>query len=112
MEKQRNGLLNMTKTSLLTLKDTDFKPYLGTTFKVFFQEDISTPAKLKTVVDLPVHPKIERRPFSILLETENQKPYYPQAIYTVEHPALGALSIFLVPVGPGLDGMQYEAVFS
>ena len=102
----------MTKTSLLSLKDSDFKPYIGSNFMVHFLPETPAPAKLKTVVDLPIHPKIERRPFSILLETEKQKQHYPQAIYTVEHPSLGALSIFLVPVGPGLVGMQYEAVFS
>jgi len=36
----------------------------------------------------------------------------PQRIYRVEHEAIGAFEIFLVPVGPGPDGMQYEAVFT
>jgi hypothetical protein len=36
----------------------------------------------------------------------------PQAIYRVEHEALGALEIFLVPIGPDAEGMRYEAVFN
>ncbi len=102
----------MTIPSLLSLKDADFKSYLETTFTVFFQADSPTPAILKTVVELPVHPKMKRKPFSILFETQQQTQYYPQAIYTVEHFAMGTLNIFLVPVGPCKDGIQYEAVFS
>ncbi len=36
----------------------------------------------------------------------------PQRIYRMEHEAVGAFEIFLVPVGPGPEGMQYEAVFT
>jgi hypothetical protein len=40
------------------------------------------------------------------------RPILPQAIYRLEHPALGRLEIFLVPLGPRDGGMRYEAVFS
>lgn len=36
----------------------------------------------------------------------------PQAIYNVEHDTLGALEIFLVPIGPDALGMRYEAIFN
>lgn len=36
----------------------------------------------------------------------------PQRIYTVRHPALGAMALFLVTIGPDADGMRYEAVFT
>jgi hypothetical protein len=36
----------------------------------------------------------------------------PQAIYRLEHPALGAMDVFLVPVGRGAEGVRYEAVFN
>jgi hypothetical protein len=36
----------------------------------------------------------------------------PQAIYALSHPVLGALEIFLVPIGPVPGGMGYEAVFT
>ena len=39
-------------------------------------------------------------------------PVLPQAIYSVGHPALGALEMFLVPIGPMAGGMGYEAVFT
>lgn len=41
-----------------------------------------------------------------------QQPVLPQQIYRMEHPAIGAFELFLVPVGPGAGGMQYEAVFT
>ncbi len=36
----------------------------------------------------------------------------PQATYGLEHPALGALAIFLVPVGASSEGVDYESVFN
>jgi hypothetical protein len=38
----------------------------------------------------------------------------PQGIYPIEHPILGTLEIFLVPLGPEGDseGLQYQAVFN
>jgi len=36
----------------------------------------------------------------------------PQRIYTVSHPSLGAMELFLVTIGPDAVGMRYEAVFT
>ena len=38
----------------------------------------------------------------------------PQRTYRMEHDALGAFDLFLVPIGPegGGDAMRYEAVFT
>lgn len=35
-----------------------------------------------------------------------------QGTYTLEFPEIGAIGVFLVPLGPGEGGMLYEAVFS
>jgi len=35
-----------------------------------------------------------------------------QRIYSVSHPALGVLELFLVSIGPDAEGMRYEAVFT
>lgn len=55
----------------------------------------------------------DRDPFSLIF-LGPPEPVLQQAIYSLEHPELGAIGLFLVPVG--LDkkrtGMQYEAVFS
>jgi len=39
-------------------------------------------------------------------------PRLPQAIYSLTHPAIGTLDIFLVPIGPVAGGSGYEAVFT
>lgn len=39
-------------------------------------------------------------------------PWLPQGIYPVRHPSLGAMDIFLVPVGPVPDGNGYHATFT
>jgi hypothetical protein len=39
-------------------------------------------------------------------------PFLPQAIYPLQHPALGVLELFLVPLGPKDGGNSYEAVFT
>ena len=35
-----------------------------------------------------------------------------QHIFTLEHPALGTLDLFLVPIARDPDGFRYEAVFN
>ena len=39
-------------------------------------------------------------------------PVLPQAIYALDHSALGSLAIFLVPIGRTQDGVIYEAIFT
>ena len=52
-----------------------------------------------------------RRAFSLRFLGPAQ-PILPQAIYRLDHPVMGALEIFLVPLGPKDGGMRYEAVFT
>ena len=52
-----------------------------------------------------------RQPFSLIFGAASS-PVLPQRIYRVEHAALGALDLFLVPVGLGNSGMEYQAVFN
>jgi hypothetical protein len=49
-------------------------------------------------------------PFSIVFRGPPE-PVFPQRIYRVEHAALDAMDVFLVPIGPDEVGMRYEAVF-
>jgi hypothetical protein len=39
-------------------------------------------------------------------------PFLPQSIYPLEHPALGTIDLFLVPLGPKDGGNSYEAIFT
>jgi hypothetical protein len=40
------------------------------------------------------------------------EPALPQAIYGLEHDALGRLDLFLVPIGPAEGAMRYQASFA
>lgn len=55
----------------------------------------------------------DREPFSLTF-LGPAEPALPQQIYPMEHPSLGELEIFLVPIGPDAEnqGMRYEAVFT
>lgn len=54
----------------------------------------------------------QRSPFSLLLLGPGDG-YLPQRIYELEHPQMGKLTLFLVPLGPDREGkMRYEVVFS
>ena len=52
-----------------------------------------------------------RTPFSLVFRSPPGAPL-PQRIYRLQHEELGALDLFLVPIGPDEVGMCYEAVFS
>ena len=47
------------------------------------------------------------RPFTLVFRGPGE-PLLPQRIHRLEHPVLGALDLFLVPIGPG----RYEAIFT
>jgi len=52
----------------------------------------------------------KREPFSLHF-LGPVDPALPQKIYRLEHEQLGALEIFLVPVGRSAAGTRYEAAF-
>lgn len=100
------------EVTLQHLTASDFQLQVGKDFFIYFTNEAITNAQLEKVVDLPRYANLERKPFSILLQTTQKERYYQQAIYTIEQPVLGSMQIFLVPVGCNEKGMQYEAVFS
>ncbi len=56
-------------------------------------------------------PTNNREPFSIVFRGPLE-PFLEQNTYKAENETLGAMEIFLVPLGPDSTGMQYEAVFT
>ena len=66
----------------------------GTAFDVFLVEIARRERGFSLVFRGPIAPTLEQR------------------IWPLDHPALGTIEIFLVPVGPDAEGMLYEAVFS
>lgn len=110
--KETNNQAPLSPSELHLLTAAHFQSLLGQIFRIAFTDEMVAPAELVGVTELTSYPGQERKPFSILLQTELRSNYYPQAIYTTEHTALGTLQLFLVPVGANGQGVQYEAVFS
>ncbi len=56
---------------------------------------------------------IRTQAFSLIFRGPSDR-LLPQRIYPLEHPTLGRLEIFLVPLGPEGDpqGLHYQAVFN
>jgi hypothetical protein len=52
-----------------------------------------------------------REPFSLVFRGPLE-PLLAQAIYRLEHADLGALEIFIVPIGQDADSTSYEAIFT
>lgn len=76
-------------------------------------EPQSQPVELTLTEVEPVrnYAKLEREPFSLLFTTKGNF-VLPQRIYGLKHASLGAMSIFLVPVGREGDVTTYQALFN
>jgi hypothetical protein len=97
----------------LTLQS--FAPHVGSDFFLPEAEGVSltlVEAKAATAhMGDGRRPPLPREPFTLLFRGP-ARPILPQRIHRLEHPVLGTLEIFIVPVGPNLGGIGYEAVFS
>jgi hypothetical protein len=88
----------------------DFAPLLGDRFRVAPAEDDAFEVELIDVSAADA-PGPSRQQFSLVFRG-GPTPPLPQQILRVEHDRLGALDIFLVPLGPDEHGQRYEAVFT
>jgi hypothetical protein len=95
--------------SLAALTPADFEPHVGREF--------ATEANGKRV-DLKLA-EIERLgaarriggAFSLLFLSA-PGPFLPQGIYSMHHPALGPLELFIVPLGPKDGANSYQVIFT
>ena len=92
-----------------------FAPHQGGTFSVSATGQVALTLTLGEIT--PLGPATaatadgpRRAPFSLVFHGP-ATPILPQRTYRVEHGALGAFDLFLVPIGPDRTGMRYEAVF-
>lgn len=63
-------------------------------------------------LDLATLTHAKREPFSLLFRAATRELQLPQQIHPLEHPQLGRLELFMVPLGPDATGMRYEAIFA
>jgi hypothetical protein len=89
-----------------TLTVDDFAALRGQRFRIAPEGAPAFDAELVDVSGIAREPG-GRAPFSLVFQGGPGQPL-PQAIYRVEHEALGAIEIFLVPIAAD----RYEAVFT
>jgi hypothetical protein len=99
----------------VTLTRSTFAPHVHGTFVAHLEALRPIELKLTAVQDLPgtaraTFPDREGQ-FSLLFRGPRQ-PALDQGTYRVEHPAIGAFALFLVPVGESADARHYEAIFN
>ena len=93
------------------LKLGDFTPHVGSRFRL--ESDAGdlvielSAAEAGGVADGPR----EDPSFSLTFRGPVE-PILPQRIYRLDHAVMGALDIFLVPIGADSNGVVYEAVFA
>jgi hypothetical protein len=89
-----------------------FVPLLGESFEIDVA-DQRLPAVLVEATDLREVQSAGRRSRQFSLVWRGPPGVrLEQRIYTIRHPALGAIELFLVSLGPDAEGMRYEAVFT
>lgn len=96
---------------LRDLTPASFEAHLGTPFRIHHGGASPLEVVLTEVRRHEPHPGPRAEPFSAFFRGPRNS-ILPQRIYQVEHDGLGALEIFLVPIGPDGQGMAYEAVFN
>jgi hypothetical protein len=100
-----------------TATSATFKPHVGDRFKVSPQEGEPFEAVLSSCEETTYGSPGERAetaqrvPFSLVFVGPAEHAVNQQ-ICAFSHPELGAFDLFIVPLGPGEEGMRYEAVIS
>lgn len=57
-------------------------------------------------------PSGELSTYALVFRSPGERRHAPQGTYRLTHAELGALEVFVVPIGPDAVGMRYEAVFN
>jgi hypothetical protein len=90
----------------------DFTPHSGSRYRVRLA-GTAEPIDLE-LVEVAAGgqpPPARRRPFSLVFRGPRQ-PWLPQSTYRLEHDAMGAFDLFLVPIAADAQGATYESVFN
>lgn len=83
-----------------------FRPHVGTVFTLLAGDEVRVPLELVSAEA----PGEEGTRFALEFQGPGD-PAYAQATVTLEHPALGTLQIFVVPVARDAEGTRYQAIF-
>jgi len=84
-------------SDLAALTHHDFTPHAGSIFSLTADDAVTVSLELSV---------------SLLFIADPDAPSLSQRLYHLDHAGLGALDLFLVPIGPKNGAMQYEAIFN
>jgi hypothetical protein len=93
---------------------SDFEDRVGATFRVETSQEESQDLTLIEIVALPSRPGAGRGdPFSLVFRGPMSRGL-EQKIHRLSHAEMGAIDLFLVPIGPegDPDGTHYQAIFN
>jgi hypothetical protein len=94
------------------LQFESFSPYLNSTFAVRTGEaKVELVLTQATRAPTSAYPGMAREPFSLTFQSASPE-VLPQSLYAFDHPAMGQLDIFIVPIGREGGGVVYQAVFN
>lgn len=98
------------EVDLAAVSSSTFRALLGQHFR-----EMVTPLSLTLVAVEPLPSSGaglgRAEPFALVFSGPPQ-PVLAQGLCTLDHPALGRLNLFLVPMQPDAHGARYEAVFT
>ena len=103
----------MPETAEKPLVFEDFADKVGEVFAVGEPGVPAIPLTLTEATPLPARyglPNV-RPPFSLVFLGRDPR-VLPQKLYRLEHAEMGAVTIFLVPIGKDAEGVSYQATFN
>jgi len=92
------------------LRREDFEPLIGERIKVT-SGDASAELEVAEASSLKSPSPRETPPFRLILRSREGW-RAPQGMFHVDHPTLGTLEMFAVPIGPDAQGLCYEILFN
>lgn len=105
----------MASDRLAALTHAMWAEHIGSTFALRHGDGLSENLQLTDVNKLGGGRPLkvgDREPYALVFRAASRQFFLPQRIYPLNHPALGEIEIFLVPLGPDEHGMRFEAIFS
>ena len=104
--------------TLDTLTAADFTTYTGRSFEIHYGQSEAISVTLTNVREAPyvrVNVPNTRQGFSLLFQSSIRQ-YLPQGVYRLTEPdfnaAHGEIELFMVPLAPNAEGVQYEVIFN
>lgn len=97
------------------LTDEDFSKHLHTKFRLSAESPLESAVELE-LDEVASYQRGPNEPtdmvrFSLFFEGPRQI-ILNQGTFSLEHEEMGALSLFIVPLGPSERGFRYESVFN